>query len=149
MMIELGIFLGLLTLGYGVGTAVERSHFKSLRQREEELNSIPWANLGRKSDWSGCQDSKFVSGSVVIAQDYFKGFLAGLISLTGGRLGVYESLLDRGRREALCRLKEEAKNWGCDYIANIRFETSNIGMNKQGKATGSIEVLAYGTAIKK
>jgi uncharacterized protein YbjQ (UPF0145 family) len=57
-----------------------------------------------------------VSGHVVIAQDYFKSFLASLVNITGGRVTSYESLLDRGRREALCRMRESAKAWGCDQI---------------------------------
>lgn len=147
-MIYIGFFASLLILGFVVGSIIEKKHFQNLKQREQDLNSIPWSNRGKKDNYSDYSDSKFVTGSVVVAQDYFKSFVAGLINLTGGRVTSYESLLDRGRREALCRLREEAKAWGGDSVVNIRFETSTIGMNKGGDTLGSIEVFAYGTALK-
>ncbi len=54
------------------------------------------------------------------------------------------TILDRSRREAILRMKEEAR--GMDIIINLRITTSSI--SKGAKNTiGSIETLAYGTAI--
>lgn len=148
-MTTLGIIVFLTLLGFFAGRQAEKSHFTSIRKREKEFNHIPWSNVGRKVNPNDYLDSKFVSGNVVIAQDYFKTLVAGLVGLIGGRITTYESLLDRGRREALLRLRKEAIDWNADEILNIRFETSNIGMNKQGADSGSIEVFAYATAVKK
>jgi uncharacterized protein YbjQ (UPF0145 family) len=147
-MFGLFVALGLLVFGYIIGTSREKSHFKSLRQRESALQEISWRSTGKKEDFSRYQEGRLVSGHVVIGQDYFKAFLGGLINLVGGRLGVYESLLDRGRREAMCRLREEAKSWGCSEIVNVRFETSIIGENTGKKNSGAIEIFTYGTALK-
>jgi uncharacterized protein YbjQ (UPF0145 family) len=87
-----------------------------------------------------------VTGSVVISVDYFKRFLASLRTLIGGRVTSYESLLDRARREAILRMKEEASKLGADKVFNIKLETSSISKSAKGKV-GSIEVLAYGTAL--
>lgn len=144
-------FLGLLILlafGYFIGTAREKSHFKSLRKRETILNKIPCRSTGKKDKFENSSEGTLVTGHVVIGQDYFKSFLAGLINLIGGRVGVYETLLDRGRREALCRMREEALEWGCTEIANVRYETSVIGQNQGKQKGGMIEVFAYGTAVK-
>ena len=70
-----------------------------------------------------------------------------LRNILGGRVVAYESLLDRGRREALLRVKEQAIAWGATEILNVRYETSTIGGNNQ-KGIAAIEVIAYGTAIR-
>jgi len=55
------------------------------------------------------------------------------------------SLLDRGRREAILRMKEQFPD--ADLIVNFRMATSSISKGRKN-AIGSTEVHAYGTAIK-
>lgn len=148
-MIELCFAVGLIVLAYFIGSSIEKKHFKSLRLREAKLNKMSWHNLGKKKHHKNVDESKLFTGHVVIAQDHFKSFIAGLISLVGGRMSVYESLLDRGRREALCRLREKAARWGADELIHVRFETSTLGVNQGKQKSGVIEVLAYGTALKR
>ena len=70
-------------------------------------------------------------------------------NIVGGRIKSYESLLDRGRREAILRMKKAAAELDADVILNLRFETSGIGQVTRKKGSiGSFEVLAYGTAVK-
>jgi uncharacterized protein YbjQ (UPF0145 family) len=147
-MIQLGLIVVLLILGFFIGTAREKSHFKSLREREQKLNAISWRSTGRKEKFENVRESTLVMGHVVIGQDYFKSFLAGLVNIVGGRIGVYESLLDRGRREALCRLRQVAKDWGGHEVVNVRFETALIGQNQGKQKGGAVEIFAYGTVIK-
>lgn len=147
-MLSLIVVISLLVLGFVIGSQREKAHIKSLREREHFLNTIPWRSNGKKEDFSAYAEGELVLGHVVIGQDYFKTFLAGLINLTGGRVTAYESLLDRGRREALCRMRKAAKDWGCKEIVNVRFETSVIGENQGKKNSGAIEVFAYGTALR-
>ena len=90
---------------------------------------------------------ELVHGNVVISSDYFKMFVASLRKLVGGRLRSYESLLDRGRREAVLRMKQQAQSLGANQVINVKFETSSISKGAQGNL-GSIEVLVYGSAIK-
>ena len=90
--------------------------------------------------------SCLVAGSVVVSVDYFKRFLAGLRGLVGGRVVAYESLLDRARREAILRMKQQARELNAAMVFNIKIETSSISRNARG-GVGSIEVLAYGTAL--
>jgi uncharacterized protein YbjQ (UPF0145 family) len=79
------------------------------------------------------------------AQDYFKRFLASLRNIFGGRVQSYESLLDRARREAILRMKAEARALGADMVFNIKLETASIYKGKRN-TIGAVEVLAYGTA---
>lgn len=92
------------------------------------------------------EDAKLVTGSVVISIDYFKRVYASLINFFGGEMSAYESLIDRARREAVLRMKEEAPD--SDIIYNLRIETSSISKNSLKKnSIGSIEAIAYGTAV--
>ena len=85
---------------------------------------------------------------MVVSNDYFKRLLAILRNFFGGRVKAYESLIDRARREAILRMKEEAKSKGAHMIVNLRLETSTIGRSANKKnSVGSIEALAYGTAV--
>ncbi|WP_080975501.1 heavy metal-binding domain-containing protein [Moraxella canis] len=55
---------------------------------------------------------------------------------------VYESLLERGRREAVVRMKKLADEQHYDQIYGVRIETSAVDEG------GGVEVLEYGTAVK-
>jgi uncharacterized protein YbjQ (UPF0145 family) len=66
----------------------------------------------------------------------------------GGRIIGYESLIDRARREALLRLKDDARKFQADAVINTRFSTSKLDGNVQSKSTGMFELLAYGTAVR-
>ena len=145
-MYDLIAFVIFLTLGYVFGQLAEKKHYKSIREREGELRKIIAVN-SRFPPHDGVQRAGLlVSGSVVISVDYFKRFLAGLRSLLGGRITSYETLLDRARREAILRMKAEARQLGADMVFNMKLETSSISKNARGKI-GSVEVLAYGTAL--
>jgi uncharacterized protein YbjQ (UPF0145 family) len=145
-MIDIIVFLVLLAAGYFFGQAAEKRHYKSIIEREKALHNLLCSSEKCLPDM-GDVEGKLVSGSVVISIDYFKRFVAGLRNLIGGRVSAYESLLDRARREAILRMKAEAQAYGAKSVWNIRLETSSIYKNSQG-SIGSVEVLAYGTAIK-
>lgn len=144
-MLDLIVFLTLLTLGYGFGRYAERTHYKSIIAREKRLNSLP-AVVTKLAPQGETTQAVMVCGSVVISVDYFKRFIASLRNLVGGRVTSYESLLDRARREAVLRMKEEAEKLNAKYIFNVKFETASISQNARG-GIGSVEVLAYGTAL--
>ncbi len=142
-MYDIIIFVSLLILGYVFGTFAEKKHFRSIREREEELKTLPTIMLKRPLKSEKIKECRLVNGSVVISIDFFKKFIAGIINLFGGNVTVYETLLDRARREAILRMKADASN--ASEIINIRIETSSLSQNT--KSIGSVEVLAYGTAI--
>ncbi len=143
-MIDIIIFLTLLALGYFFGKSIEKKHYISIQKREEELKDLP-ATSSKQPIFKDkqVQNVKLVNGSVVVSIDYFKKILAYLRNFFGGNVSVYETLLDRARREAILRLKESCKD--ADEIINLKLETSSISKNT--KSVGSVEMLAYGTAI--
>ena len=84
----------------------------------------------------------------MVSADYFKMFASSLRNLVGGRVVVYESVLDRGRREAILRMKEQAIAWGATQVFNVRLETSTISQPNGGRGLTAIEIVAYGTGIR-
>jgi uncharacterized protein YbjQ (UPF0145 family) len=136
--------LVLLIVAYLIGTAIEKRHYVSIIAREKKLNSIP--AIAMKTPPAGHFQQQLVLGSVTISVDYFKRFLAALHNFFGGRVTSYETLLDRARREALLRMKEQAAEKKATLVLNIKYETASISKGN-GKSIGSVEVLAYGTAM--
>lgn len=137
-------FLILIVVGYVAGRIQEARHYASIRTREKTLGGITVFSNRFPPRLHTPHDAILVSGSVVVSEDYFKQAVAGLQTLFGGRLRSYESLLDRARREAVLRMKEDARQRLGTMIVNVKFETYSV----PGKAAmGAVEILAYGTAL--
>ena len=140
--------LSILAIGYLAGSAVERAHYRSLRLRENASRAFMTVTFPYVPPDREVVAVELVTGSVVVSIDYFKRFLAGLRGLIGGRIRSYETLLDRGRREAIMRLKESARDRGFNAVVNVRLTTSRMA-NARGKdGTAGIEVLAFGTGLR-
>ncbi len=144
---ELLIFIILVAVGYTAGTMAERKHYRSIEARERSFLNLPAVTTKTESfKEEDVEKSRLVAGNAVISLDYFKRILAGLRNIFGGEVISYETLIDRARREAILRMKEEAGR--ADIILNLRIETSAIGQTaNQRNTVGSIEAIAYGTAI--
>jgi len=146
--IQIGVFVVLLAIGLFAGRANERRHFRELAAHERSLRDIVTSSERGSADAFG--SGTLVVGSVVIAEDYFKRVAAGLKSLIGGNIVSYESLLERGRREAIVRMKQEARRLGASHIANVRLETASLSEDWSAqRPMFSAEFIAYGTALKR
>ncbi len=144
---DLIVFLSLLLLGYFFGRMAENRHYRSIIAREKAFRKrILLIQTRFPPPGLGPHRSELVRGSVVLSVDYFKRFLAALRNLFGGRVKSYESLIDRARREAVLRMQAEANRLGADKVLNVKMETASIYKGRRN-AIGSIEVLAYGTAL--
>ena len=140
------IFSVLFVVGFFAGSVNERRHYRSIARREKELLRIPAITMKSGFEPSRASHSRMTSGSVVVSIDYFKRAIAALRNIVGGSVRSYETLVDRARREAVLRLKENAGD--ADLIVNLRIETSAIGKSAQSRGSvGSVEALAYGTAV--
>jgi uncharacterized protein YbjQ (UPF0145 family) len=146
--LNLVVFVGLVTLGYVAGSFAERRHYASIIRRERDQLKFQVMNAEAYFAEGGGGGPFLVSGSAVISIDYFKRLLGILRNIVGGRVKAYESLVDRARREAILRMKEQAMGKGAHMVVNLRLETATIGnaANQKGRL-GSVEVIAYGTAI--
>ncbi len=139
----------LLVTAYFTGRGMERAHFRSIRRREQASKRMPIITSRTIDPTKTVERAGLVTGHVVVSTDYFKRFLASLRNIFGGRVKSYETMLDRGRRESILRMKAAALHMGANMVINVRMETSAIGkQGPQNKGLGAIEVLAYGTALK-
>lgn len=145
-MSDLVTFLILLGLGYGFGRLAETRHYHSIISREKTLNRLPAICSKFPPVVLAPPQTCLVYGNVVVSVDYFKRILAKLRNLVGGRVKSYETLIDRARREAILRMKEQAEQCGATMVFNVKLETSSISKGRKN-AIGSVEVLAYGTAF--
>lgn len=133
----------LIVVGYVFGRALETRHYASIRQRERLYKDVVALTTRFPPEGFRAERASLVSGGVVVSSDYFKTFVAGFRNLVGGRFRGYESLLDRARREALLRLKEDARKQGARLVIGVRYQTTKVS----GSNTPSVEVMAYGTAL--
>lgn len=143
---EIIVAIILLGAGYFQGRRNERRHLAELARREREFRDVLVFATRYPPPSAGVLDPVIVSGSVALAADSFKMFVAGLRKLVGGRFDAYEILISRARREAMLRLKAAARDAGCRMVFNVRVETTQINNGSRGGST-SVEVLAYGTAF--
>ena len=143
---QIWLVLILLALGFGFGTLAERRHYRSILRREEDFRDLIAVPAKRIPDSLTPAETRMVLGSVVISVDYFKRAQAMLRMIFGGRVTSYESLLARARREALLRMQDRARGLGANMLFNVRIETSAVSQGARG-TVGSVEVLAYGTAL--
>ena len=133
------LFLILFSVGWGFGRHIEQKHLRELDEKEKQFAHI---RIDTNRFVETTAKGQLVSSNVVISHDYFKYIIAQIQNFFGGRLTTYESVVERARREAIVRLKQQAENVGAKQIMGLRLSTTELGM--QG---GMVEVFAYGTAI--
>jgi len=133
-------------MGFYFGRVAERRHYSSLSSREKAFRELQVLTIRRPPNSHRECHTNLVCGSTVVSVDFFKVFIAGFKNIIGGRLTAYESLLERARREAILRMQEHALRLGATMIINARFETSRVSGNAS-QGIGSVEILAYGTAL--
>ena len=148
VIIQIAFPLVLLFVAYFSGRAVERRHYASIREREVRWQSLPAVTFRTVPPGWRVVGSAMLTGNVVVSVDYFKRFLSGLRMIFGGRVKAYESLLDRARREALLRLKENAVGDGYHALINVRLETSRMANARGNEGAAGVEGLAFATALK-
>ncbi|MDR0997219.1 MAG: YbjQ family protein [Zoogloeaceae bacterium] len=149
-LLNIGFIVFFLVIGYTFGSIGQARHYRSLKLRERMLRDILIFNERKPPPSVSGQPFMLVSGSVVMGSDYFRQVIASLKALFGGRLVSFEAMMDRGRREAIVRMKEEARKLGANAVFNVRLETSNLSaVSANGKGgLACLELVAYGTAFR-
>ena len=155
--VTLALYVGLpavvLFFGWLVGHLSETKHERSLALREETLKDIETTDMRNPPGFAGAEGPcALVSGEAVVASDTFKSWVFGFKNIVGGESKTFTRLFDRARREALLRMKERARELGCNAVCNVRFDSADIGGNAAGaKKRGSNMAVALvsGTAWRK
>jgi uncharacterized protein YbjQ (UPF0145 family) len=144
-MVEFVSVVVLLALGFGVGRYLEARHYRSIREREAANLQVPVVTFDTLEPGRPVAEARLAVGSVVVSVDYYKRFLTGFRKVFGGELYSYASLIDRGRREAILRMRESCRD--ADLFLNCRLETSSISKGGRDRI-GCVEVIAYSTAVR-
>ena len=85
--------------------------------------------------------SGMVKGSAVRARGVVFDITASFRNILGGKVPEYAKLMHDTREEATNYMVAEAEALGADAIVAARYTTSMV-------ASGTSEILAYGTAVK-
>jgi uncharacterized protein YbjQ (UPF0145 family) len=81
-----------------------------------------------------------VRGITVRSRSIVGNIGAGIQTLFGGNITLYETLCERAREQAYERMVEHAEAMGANAIIGMRYDATEVG-------AGITEVLAYGTAV--
>ena len=136
----------LLVGGGLIGHYLETRHFADIARREAQMSQFLLSDLKTMPPGISAGRGEIVTGSVVVAADYFKAVASSLKTLVGGQMKSLERMQERARREAVLRMAEEAQRLGARAVTNVRIETSTISGKRQGSCAG-VEVIAFGTAL--
>lgn len=148
LILALIITVFFLLIAYFIGSMIERKHFAEIKEREIKFLKYPCINFDIKK-WDSntkIEYAKLVTGEVVVSGDYFKNFVAGLKNFFGGELSTLESIMDRARREAILRMRENAI--GSNMIINVKIESISLTDLNDSSAIPQVAIIAYGTAMK-
>ena len=118
--------------------AAQEAYFRE-KIRMTNLKQFPAGN---------CSSPVLVTGSAVIANNYFVSFASAFKHIFGGELKGYTGMCSDARRLALVRMLQEAEQYGANGVCNVRFETATIVSANNQKQSGGVELIAYGTAFK-
>ena len=134
--------VGIGAVGWLIATLLERRHNHQMTEREKLLADVKISTS--KQAGPSARDGALIIGSVVIAHDFFRTLIIQFRKLIGGNIKPYERLVNRGRREAFIRLREEAVQRGFDRVINVRFDSAHIS----GRFLSAVEMVVYGTGVK-
>lgn len=84
-----------------------------------------------------------VRGIVVRSPTLLQGFLGGLKSMIGGRIGAYTAMCEQTRQQAYDDMVNHARRLGANAIVGMRYDGSGV----ESGSSGATEVLCYGTAV--
>jgi uncharacterized protein YbjQ (UPF0145 family) len=82
-----------------------------------------------------------VRGNIVTSKNIGRDIMAGFKNIAGGEIKSYTQMISDGRQVAEERMIAEAERLGADAIICMRFAGGSV-------MEGTVEMLAYGTAVK-
>ena len=82
-----------------------------------------------------------VSGEAIMGANIFKDFFAGIRDIIGGRAGVYEEELRKGKEIALNEMIVEASKLGANAVLGVDLDYETVGKGNM------LMVSVSGTAV--
>lgn len=81
-----------------------------------------------------------VRGIIVRSPTIPQGFIGGLKTVVGGKIGAYTEMCEQTRQQAYDEMLQHAAAIGANAIIGVRYDASEV-------VERSTEVLCYGTAV--
>jgi len=81
-----------------------------------------------------------VRGITVRSRSIFGNIGAGLQTLVGGNITIFEELCEKTRKEAFDIMVMHAQNVGGNAVVGVRYESTEV-------MSGVTEVICYGTSV--
>jgi len=138
-----------IIFGVVIGRTVEKRHFANIEEREAASRDILVTQIKSfPNAASSGPPPNLVLAEVVIGSDYLKSFFAKWRNFFGGEMKSLQTLQERGKREVILRLVEQAREQGYNAICNVRVAPADIGGNSTAKKKQMpmAVVIASGTA---
>lgn len=126
------------------GNIYQKKKQEELEVRVESFGTDNLTTL--KSPPTQVSASGLLTANIIMSVSWWQKLVGGIKTIFGGQVQTWDGILAWARKEAMQRLREQAKAEGFDNVINVRLETSEIQSSK-GRNT-AIEILAYGTGIK-
>jgi len=126
------------------GNIYQRKKQEELEVRVESFGTDNLTTL--KSPPTQVSASGLLTANIIMSVSWWQKLVGGIKTIFGGQVQTWDGILAWARKEAMQRLREQARAGGFDNVINVRLETSEIQSSK-GRNT-AVEILAYGTGIK-
>ena len=126
------------------GNIYQRKKQEELEVRVESFGTDNLTTL--KSPPTQVSASGLLTANIIMSVSWWQKLVGGIKTIFGGQVQTWDGILAWARKEAMQRLREQARAGGFDNGINVRLETSEIQSSK-GRNT-AVEILAYGTGIK-
>lgn len=81
-----------------------------------------------------------VRGIIVRSPTIPQGFIGGLKTMVGGKIGAYTQMCEQTREQAFEEMLQHAAAMGANAVIGVRYDASDV-------VERSTEVLCYGTAV--
>ena len=83
-----------------------------------------------------------VRGIIVRAPTIAQGFVGGLKSIVGGRIGAYTQMCEQARQQAYELMIDHARAAGANAVVGFCYDAAEVASR-----SAATEVLCYGTAV--
>ena len=148
LLLSVGLFLfvtvGPLLFSWIFGNIYQKKKQEELGVRVKAFGTDNLTTL--KTPPAQVSASGLLSANIIMSVSWWQKLVGGLKTIFGGQVETWDRVLAWARKEALQRLREQARAKGFDNVINVRLDTSEFQSSK-GRNT-AIEILAYGTGIK-
>jgi len=129
---------------WSVAHYLVRRHLRRLESGEAAPDRPRVVTSGASAE--NAADARLLCANVVISHASVRVLPILYRRLVGGRIDVLRRMADRGRREALLRLEDQAREMNADRIVGLRFTAHAIGVGSNGGYLG-VEIVAFGTGL--